>query len=164
MTSNKTLSKSPNKGTKAEIMFTDTLTRGTPLYLACGLTPEHLDKMYASAYTLYAEKHYSEALKMFEGMAFYNHLDKRGWIGSAACYQIFKRYEDAIFSYFQASIIDANDPLPLFYTSECYIALKEYDKALPALEAAQLLIKSQPAFAFLQDGASKMRNYLQAAH
>ena len=165
MTENKTQGRTSIKDSakKMSETFTPLLTKGVPLYITRGLTKEDLDALYIIAYNLYSEKKYQEAVQIFETIAFYNHFDRRGWMGTAACYQMLGRYSDAIISYSSASLIDVQDPLPIFHSVECYIALKRYPEALSALEAILTLTKNNSEFANLTNWAVKMKETLQKA-
>ena len=152
---------SQNSAIKMDETFKALLTKGVPLYVTRGLAKQDLDALYVTAYNLYSDKKYKEALPIFEAMTFYNHFDKRGWLGSAACCQVLCRYEDALSCYSSVALLDGNDPLPLFHSVECYFALKKYPEALSALEAVLLLTKKNPEFAHLKNWATKMKETLQ---
>ncbi len=137
------------------------LKQGVPLGLTCGLDKEHLDVLYINAYNLYSEKKYQEALKVFEGMLLYNHFDKRGWIGCGACFQVLHNYANAVTCYSNASLIDIQDPLPIFYSIECYIYLKNYSQARSALKVVQPLIKDKAEYAHFKNELIKIEEFLQ---
>lgn len=140
--------------------FKPLVTNGVPLYLSRGVNKEDLDALYVMAYNLYSEKKYQKALQIFQTIAFYNHFDKRGWIGSAACCQLLGRYRRAASCYAYASLIDGEDPAPFFHAIECYIALRSYDEARSALESVLLLAEKKPNFARLKNWATKIKEVL----
>ena len=142
-------------------IFRPLLTKGIPLYLSRGVSEQDLDALYLMAYNLYSDKKYQEALQIFEAIAFYNHFDKRGWIGSAACCQMLRRYKDAILCYSCASLIEGQDPLPLSHAVECYIALKRYAEARSAIESVLLLTSNNSKFVHLKNWAMKMKEALK---
>lgn len=142
-------------------IFGPLLKNGVPLYLVRGLSKQDLDVLYTIAYNLYSEAKYHKALQIFQTIAFYNHFDKRGWLGCAACLQLLGRYREAVSCYSSASLIDAQDPIPLFHAIECYIALKSYDEARSALEAILLIIGEKSKFAQLKNWTMKMKESLQ---
>jgi type III secretion system low calcium response chaperone LcrH/SycD len=152
-----------NNLSKMEKAFHPLLKEGIPLYLTRGLAKKDLDALYVIAYNDYSEQKYQEALNLFMTMFFYNHLDKRGWIGAAACCQMLHRYKDAVLYYSRASLIDGEDPLPIFHAAECCLALKKNDVALSVLEALLLIIKNKSVeFAHLKNWASKMKEVLKS--
>ncbi len=153
-------SKVKNSARNIEDLFNPLLTEGVPLYLTRGLTNQDLDALYVIAYNLYAEKKYQAALQIFQGMLFYNHFDKRGWLGTAACLQMLKRYQDAILSYSYVSLLDSEDLLSLFHSIECYIALERYADADSALEVLISLAGKNSKFAHLKDWAVKLKEFL----
>ncbi len=75
------------------------------------------------------------------------------WIGLGVCLQELNKKEDAIIAYGAANFLDPMEPAPLFYILECYMALKETDKAklevdelkkvLPNLEKSERAIWEQ---------------------
>lgn len=140
--------------------FKPFLTNGVPLYLLRGVSKQDLDALYVMAYNLYSEKKYQRAFQIFQAIALYNHFDKRGWMGSAACCQLLGNYRAAVSCYAYASLIDAEDPVPLFHAIECYIALKSYDEAHSALGAMLLLAEKNSKFAQLKNWATKMKEAL----
>ena len=71
------------------------------------------------------------------------------------------RYNNAIMSYSFASLIDIQDPLPIFHSIECYVALKRYSEALSALDALLTLTKNNSEFANLKNWANQMKENLQ---
>lgn len=161
MTPNKTKLPVLQTNRKAEEAFEALVTKGIPLYVSYGLTKQHLEALYETGYNLYAEKKYIKALGVFSNMTLLNHFDKRGWMGSAACHQLLQQYEDAITSYSYASRIDIQDPLPIFRTIECYIALKKYDEILSALEVIKPLVKDNPKFVHLKNAVNKIEKLFE---
>lgn len=163
MTKNKTQGEVSLKDSakKIEETFTSLWTQGVPLYITRGVAKQDLDALYLIAYNLYSEKKYQEAAQIFETITFYNHFDRRGWIGTAACYQMLGHYDDAIQCYSSASLIDIEDPMPIFHSVECYVALNRYAEALSALEAILTLTKDKSEFASLKNWATQMKETLQ---
>lgn len=142
--------------------FKPLVENGVPLYLSRGLNKQHLDTLYVIAYNLYAEKKYQKALQIFQIMSFYNHFDKRAWLGNAACFQMLKRYEEAISSYSYVALIDNKDPLPLFHSVECYSLLGKYPEANAALEVLMSMVEEDPQFVSLKNWGIKMREVLRS--
>jgi type III secretion system low calcium response chaperone LcrH/SycD len=149
-----------NSAIEMEETFSALLTGGVPLYLSKGWSEKDINALYIVAYNLYSEQKYREALDVFNSIAFYNHFDKRGWIGSAACFQLLHYYEDAITCYITASLIDIEDPLPLFHAAECYSALKKYSEAILSLDAV-LVLPNNPSVAKFKTWATKMKEALK---
>lgn len=161
MTATKPQNKVKDSIRKMEETFQPLLRHGIPLYLTRGLNKRDLDALYIVAYNLYAEQKYKQASQIFQTISFYNHFDKRGWLGNGACFQMLHRYEDAILCYSYVSLIDAQDPLPLFHAIECYIALKGYSEAHSALKILISLVDNKPQFAQLKNWAITMQEALQ---
>jgi type III secretion system low calcium response chaperone LcrH/SycD len=165
MIANKTQGKISLKDSakKMEETFNPLLTKGVPLYITQGLTKQDLNALYIIAYNLYSEKKYQKAVSIFETMSFYNHLDKRGWMGTAACYQMLGRYDDAVLCYSFASLLDVENPLPIFHSIECYIARRKYSEALSALGAILVLLKKTSEFDHLKGWVIQMKETLEKA-
>lgn len=161
MTSNKTKLSVVKSNVKAEEAFKALITKGIPLYFTYGLTQEHLDVLFETAYNLFSKKKYKEALSVFARITIWNHFEKRGWIGSGVCWQLLHRYNNAIDCYSRASLIDIKDPLPIFHAIECYIALKMYSDAHAALEVIKPLIKDKPEFIRFKNASAKIEQFLQ---
>ena len=151
-----------NKGSAIQIaeMLQPSFTKGVPLYITRGLPKEHLETLYVMAYNLYSQEKFKEALQVFETMAFYNHLDKRAWIGAAACSKMLKRYDQALTEYACAALIDGEDPAPAFHAFDCYLALKKYSEARSALDAVISLSENKPQYADFEKRARALKKSL----
>ena len=150
------------KMTKNEIVqrLRMVLTKKVPVYAVLGLKKDHLDTIYLVAYNLYIEKKYEKASNLFKLMITLNLLDKKAWMGLAACYQMLGDYKGAIANYYYAGIIDMNDPKPALYVADCYMALKDYASALHSLEIAILFSGDNPQYTVLKKKAEGMRGAL----
>ncbi|MCP5306225.1 MAG: SycD/LcrH family type III secretion system chaperone [Chromatiaceae bacterium] len=101
-----------------------------------GISETSLDALYNLAYSAYRAGRFSDALKVFRFLVTFDHLEKRYWMGFAACRQMTKEYRGAIDAYAVASTLDLHDPAPLLHTAECLLALDLRDNAVGALELA----------------------------
>lgn len=137
------------------------LLNNTPLYLLRGLTKKQMDILYAQGYYFYSQAKYKEALPLFKGLALYDYLDQRAWMGAAGCHEMLKQYEQALMCYSFASLINHEDPLPPLHAFDCHIALKNYPKALSCLEAVILFSSKKPEHADLKKRAELLRDALQ---
>lgn len=88
-----------------------------------------LEVMYVMGTDLYAQSKYEDAAQVFAFLMESNYMDRRFSFSVAACMQVLGRYEDAIFHYTIASLLDCDDPYPTFHTAECMCALKMYNDA-----------------------------------
>ena len=142
-------------------LLSSKIKKATPLYRHKGIKESSLEDIYSCAYNLYNSKKYEQALKLFQGMAVYNHIDKRFWMGIGACNQMLQQYSNAIPAYFYATILDPDDPLPLFYSVECHLALKNYPQACAALEAIKPILEDKPECKISRARAEEMRDMIE---
>ncbi len=101
-----------------------------------GLSDEHMEAVYMSAYTAYNSGDYEKARQVFQFLCQFDHLEKKYWMGLGACRQMLKQYEDAIEAYSFAMLLDADDPRPPLQAADCHIALGNRDAALSGLSTA----------------------------
>lgn len=64
------------------------------------------------------------------------------WIALGVCFQELNKKEDAIISFGAANFLEPMDPAPLFYILECYLALKETDKAKLEVDELKKILPS----------------------
>jgi type III secretion system low calcium response chaperone LcrH/SycD len=138
------------------------LKKGTPLYQVKGMSKQHMENLYAIAYNLYSAEKYEEAGKLFQTIVFYNHLDKKSWLGAAGSAEMLKDYHKALIAYSYVSLLDKSDPLPALHAFDCHLALKNYPKALAALEAVILLSSKKPEYKEIRKRAEFLRDMLRS--
>ena len=114
----------------------DFIKNGKTLRELKGVSRDELEAVYQVAYQLYSGGDYEKARKLFEFLCFFDHLERKYWLGMGGCRQMLKQYEPAIEAYSLAMLLDSNDPLPPFHAAECHIALGNRDAAISGLTAA----------------------------
>ena len=149
----------PGKDPLADKVYT-TLKTGAPLYKAHGMSKQHMENLYTVAYNLYSAEKYKEAGKLFEAIAFYNHLDKKAWLGAAGSAEMLKDYDKALIAYSYVALLDDSDPLPALHAFDCHFALKNYPQALCALESVIAISSKKPEYADIKKRAEFLRNML----
>ncbi len=127
---------SPERIEEATTLILETLEKGGTLGDIKGFTPEEVEAVYALAYNLFQQQKYEDAEKLFQFLCFYEHLDKRFWMGLGGCRQHLKQYEGAIDAYSVLGMLDMENPYPPLHAADCYVALGDMEKAESALEAA----------------------------
>ncbi len=137
------------------------LTKNIPFFLLRGLEKKHMDALYAQGYYFYSQAKYEKALPLFKALILYSSLDQRGWLGAAGCCEMLKQYDQAINFYSFAAILNLHDPTPALHSFDCYMALKNYPKALACLEAVILLSSKKPEHAELKKRAEFLRDALE---
>lgn len=123
------------------------LNKETPLYELKKISLQKIEALYERAYGFYITEKYGEAADIFDVLIFYDHTDWRNWSGYAASYQMLREYERALYGYSEAFKLDRNNLAPLVHIFECYFELKEYSKAVAALESFILTAKNKPEYA-----------------
>lgn len=110
------------------------------------INPEQMESFYRDAYTYYEKGYYEQALFCFRYLALFNTLEKKYWMGLAACQQLLADYEKALKGYAIAHLLDSQDPYPHFYAYECYKALNDTPQSLIALKAAFEACQDEPFY------------------
>ena len=99
---------------------------------------EKIKELYALAYFLYGQQHYLDASHLFRLLAAARPSEPKYWKGLGACLQVLKEYDGALNCYASAQMLylTQTDPYLYLHSADCYIALKEVEKAFKALDAA----------------------------
>ena len=116
---------------------------GTSLGAIKGFTVDEIEAAYHMAYGLYQQRRYDEAVKLFQYFSVYEHTDRRFWMGWAACLQKLKKHELAIKAYGVATMLDVGQPDAPFHAAECYIAMRDWDKAKQSLETVLVIAEGE---------------------
>lgn len=101
-----------------------------------GLTTQEIEAIYTVAYNLFENAKYEDALKVFGFLCLYSHLDKRFWLGAAACHQQLKNFAEAVDAYSMTAVLDVEDPTPSLQAAMCYLSMGNLDKAESGCESA----------------------------
>lgn len=110
------------------------ITQGTNLATLMDYTDQELEAIYALGHSLYSQEQYSNAVKCFAFLVANVQTDKRYTSALASSLQMLKRYEEAMQYHCMATLMDVEDPLPLFHTAECFINLGQIQEAQEALQ------------------------------
>lgn len=131
----------------------DMLEKGKLPKEALNITDENMELYYAQAYRLYNSGKYIESSAVFRMLIFLDATQARFAMGLAACAHMLKDYDAAIKMYTMCGILDANDPLPPFHASDCYIQKNDRPSAMLMLEMAILRAGNKPEYQVLKDRA-----------
>ncbi len=126
------------------------------------LSDEDMESCYALAYLMYKNGKYEDARAQFAFLVFYDHLERKYWLGLAAALQMLEQYENAVTAYSIATLLDVEDPLVPFHAAECHIGLGDTQKAKNALEASIMASGDNEAFADLKNKASALLELLNS--
>lgn len=143
----------PNFQTFLNSVFKDVLQGGKVPKEALKFTDEKTERMYAEAYRLYNSGKYREASYIFRMLIFLDVTQPRYTMGLAACAHMEKDYDAAIKAYISCSAMDADDPLPLFHASDCYIEKNDPASAILMLEMAVLRAGDRSEYQIMKDRA-----------
>lgn len=109
-------------------------TSGGTMAEALGLDSRECEALYAHGHSLYAQGKYNDALKIFAQLVAYDHLDSRYQMALASAMQMTRRYEEALQHYIIVTVMRMDDPVPVYHSAECLIAMGRPDEARESLE------------------------------
>ena len=102
-----------------------------------GVTNAELEAVYSLAFGYYQTGKFNEALKLFQFLVLFDHLNKKYWMGLRAVQQVLKDFQGAIVSYGYSSFLDLKNPKPQFHAAECFLAMGDRRNAASALFALE---------------------------
>ncbi|MCE2870494.1 MAG: hypothetical protein LW714_03660 [Oxalobacteraceae bacterium] len=102
---------------KSEISESETkkilqqLYAGSTVGEIIGFESEEFDALYAIGHAHFMQANFTEALKFFQYLLFFNHFDRRAAIGAACCFSELRNFEEALKHFGIALMLDQNDPM-----------------------------------------------------
>lgn len=120
---------------------------------ALGINPNFFEGIYAQAYRLYNTGKYAEAIHLFRMLILVNSTESKYVLGLAACFHMLKEYKNAIQLYTMCSVLDTQNPIPYYHSSDCFIQLKDYLSAMISLEMAIQKAGNRPEYTKLKERA-----------
>ena len=100
-----------------------------------GVTNAELEAVYSLAFSYYRTGKFDEALKLFQFLVLFDHLNAKYWFGLGAVQQVLKDYQGAVASYGYCSFLKLDNPKPQLHAAECFLALGDKRNAASSLEA-----------------------------
>jgi len=100
-----------------------------------GVTNAELEAVYSLAFSYYRTGKFEEALKLFQFLVLFDHLNAKYWFGQGAVQQALKDFQNAVVSYGYCSFLKLDNPKPQLHAAECFLALGDKRNAASALEA-----------------------------
>ena len=122
-----------------------------------GLKSNDMEAIYSVAHSLYKQKRYADAEKMFRFLCLYGHLDQRFWTGLAASLQQQKKFREAVDAYSYNAILDVKNPQNPLSAAYCYLALGEFDQADNGVEGALHWAGDKKEYASIRVKAEALR-------
>lgn len=141
-------------------MLTEFFSQGGTFKELKHLSDETMESVYSVAYNLYQSGKYAEAIKVFQFLCFYDHYSTKYYLGLGACRFMQKEYQNAIEFFGFAASMNTDDPRPMLYIGDCYLALGEGDSAKVAYETAVEWAADQEEFAGEKKRATNMLSSL----
>jgi len=108
---------------------------GATLKQLKGVSNEELEAVYSLAFGYYRTGKYDEALKLFQFLVLFDHLNAKFWMGLGAVQQVLKDYQNAVVSYGYCSFLKLDNPKPQLHAAECFLAMGDKRNAASSLEA-----------------------------
>lgn len=127
----------------AEII-TNFVSNGKTLREAKGFTRENMNAVYAVAYNSYNGGNLEQAEKVFQFLCYFDHFEKKHWLGLAATRQQQKNYSGAIDAYSFAALLDINDPRIPMQAADCHLAMGNRQAAHSGYTATTLFAGDRP--------------------
>lgn len=109
------------------------LSQGGTLGDLRGLEHQHYEALYAIGHSHYELGQYDKAVEMFQFLVLMNPWDRRFPMALGSAYQMTGRFDKALGYYTMAVSLNMMDPIPMFHTAECMIALGMFEEAIDAL-------------------------------
>lgn len=123
---------------------------------------ELLDKLYATGHVFFLQKDFSSAIETFNYLTTVNPESKKYWLSLATAQFHFEDFTSALKSYFQVNSLDPIDPLSFFYTSQCFLKIKNYPSAKNCLEKVVELASNDPLSQSLIYQAKKLLQQIKS--
>lgn len=120
---------------------------------ALGLTDAMVEGIYGQAYRLFNTGKYKDACQLFRLLIMINSTEPKYSMGLAACYHMMKDYKIAVNTYALLSVIEPENPIPFYHTSDCFIQMNDPLAASIALEMAIKRAGDKPEYQTLKDRA-----------
>jgi len=111
------------------------IERAATLKQLKGVSNEELEAVYSLAFGYYRTGKFDEALKLFQFLVLFDHLNAKFWFGLGATQQALKDFQNAVVSYGYCSFLKLDNPKPQLHAAECFLALGDKKSAASALEA-----------------------------
>ena len=112
-----------------------------------------VEGIYGQAYRLYNTGKYKEAAQIFRLLIMINSTEPKYAMGLAACFHLMKDYKSATNTYSLIGIIDPQNPIPFYHSSDCFMQMGDQASALVMLEMAIKRAGEKPEFRTLKDRA-----------
>lgn len=103
-----------------------------------------VEALYAFGFGFYQHGKFDQAVHFFRFLTLIDFNQRKHWMGLGASYQMLKDYARAIQCFGYAAMLNPSDPYAHFHAAECFLSLKETEKAKEALKSAETVAKKAP--------------------
>lgn len=142
---------SPNN--RVQVSLSKIVKKGGTAKEMLGLTDAMVEGIYGQAYRLYNTGKYLEANQLFRLLIMINPTEAKYVMGLAAGFHMLKEYKSAADCYQIVGVIDVQNPIPLYHSSDCYLQMGDPVSALIQLQMAVKRSGDKPEFKILKDRA-----------
>ena len=111
------------------------MTQGATFKELKGFTDGEMEAIYSVAYSLFQHGKSEDAEKVFRFLCFFDHLEKKFWLGLGASRKALGLHAGAVDAFGMSAILDLGDPRPAMQAAECHVALGNRQEAIGALRA-----------------------------
>lgn len=111
-------------------------TSGHTLAEGMGISEREREALYVLGYSFYERGLYNEAFKIFARLVSLDHLESRYLMALGSAMQMTRRYEAALQQYMVVTLMRLDDPVPVFHSAECLLALGRPAEAVESLKLA----------------------------
>ena len=111
------------------------IEKGSTLKQLNGVTNDELEAVYSLAFGHYRSGNFKDALKLFQFLVLFDHLNAKFWFGLGAVQQALKDFQNAVVAYGYCSFLNLENPKPQLHAAECFLALGDKRNAASCLEA-----------------------------
>ena len=109
------------------------------------MTEEEIEQFYAYGFAQYGSGNWSGAVDVFRVLCTRRPLEPKFWFALGATLQEAGSYQDALYSWAMASLLNAKDPYPHFHAAECCLSLHMAKDAAKALQETENRIHKELA-------------------
>ena len=120
---------------------------------AMAMDPRTVEATYAQAYHHYNTGQFKEAARLFQFLVLIDATEPKFGLGLAACHQMLEEYQNALQFYGVVEIIDPENPIPHFHSSDCYEKMGLSGAAIAELEMTVELCGTQPHYSTMKERA-----------
>ncbi len=120
-----------------------------------GLSDDMVEGIYGQAYRLYNTGKFKEAVHLFRTLMLLDTAETKYTLGLAASLHMLKEFKAATEIYTMCGILDVDNPIPHYHSSDCFIQMNDPVSASVCLEMAVKRCGTKPEFKVLKD-RSKM--------